>query len=172
MSHSKSKKQPTFRRLKRTLWPTFIVAVVLLTLAGQTKLDAQQSNVPARISGSDTTFLGRVDSSVVDLLLEALPKQFDDTKGTVLESKLLQTKKILDGETVWLKANWPSVPTEITIAIAGNNRVNKLAKLWNVNAERLSFNKTHKVSLTSVEKIAEQLETKAGGSDVPVHDWQ
>ena len=145
---------------KNILYPITIAVVAILIMAGSSRLSAQQSNVPEGLAGADTTVVARLDASVIDALLKELPNWGKEDQETVLESQLRQTKEILGEETVWLAANWPRIPTKVSLhfADADGTRVKRLSELWNFQDGELKVSWQWTVSLRSLTEAAERTE--------------
>ena len=118
MMHSQRRRLHKNHWLMSNLWLGLLATVAVLMFSDADHLCAQQTTVPTGISDVNTTFFGQIDASVIDTLLKELPNEGKgkgtEAKETVLENRLRQTKEILGGETIWLTANWPRVPTKIT----------------------------------------------------------
>ena len=143
---------------KNVLYPVMIAIVAILITSGSSRLSAQQSNVPEGLAGADTTVVARLEASVIDAVLKELPNWGKEDQETVLESQLRQTKEILGGETVWLVADWPRIPTKVSLhfADADGTRVKRLAELWNFKDGELKVSRQWMVSLRSLREAAEQ----------------
>ena len=171
MMHSQRRRLHKNHWLMSNLWLGLLATVAVLMFSDADHLCAQQTTVPTGISDVNTTFFGQIDASVIDTLLKELPNEGKgkgaEAKETVLENRLRQTKEILGGETIWLTANWPRVPTKITLSVADadGTRVSKLLKLWSLRTGKLVANQRFSVSLKSLRDVEKQ-------SDSPVEDWQ
>ncbi len=144
------------------------VATFAITMLPASALVAQQSKLPPEIGEPDTTFVGQADASVIDMLRKELPKPDANAAETVLENNLRQTKEILGGETIWFTANWPRIPTTVTISVddADGTRVSRLSKLWNLRSNKLVVNEICTVSLKSITKPEKPNENESE------NDWQ
>ena len=143
---------------KNVLYPVMIAIVAILITSGSSRLCAQQSNVPEGLAGVDTTVVARLEASVIDAVLKELPNWGKEGQETVLESQLRQTKEILGEETVWLAADWPRIPTKVSLHFtdADGTRVKRLSELWNFKDGELKVSWQWTVSLRSLTGTAEQ----------------
>ena len=143
---------------KNVLYAATIVTCAILFMSGSSRLFAQQSNVSEGLAGGDTTVVARLEASVIDAVLKELPNWGKEGQETVLESQLRQTKEILGGETVWLAADWPRIPTKVTLHLtdADGTRVKRLSKLWNFKDGELRVSWQWTVSLRSLTDAVEQ----------------
>ena len=143
---------------KNNLYSSVIIAIAVLKSFGADQLYAQQSNMPPGIGTADTTMIARLDASVIDSVLIELPNWGKEDQETVLESQLRQTKEIIGEEKVWLSADWPRVPTKVTLHVADTDgtRVKRLSELWNFKDGELKVSRQWTISLRSVTGTAEQ----------------
>ena len=142
------------RYSNRDYLPVLIAVVAVMVSLDANGVHAQQSNLPPGIVKADTTFVGRADADVLNVLMKRLPSRGEGEQETVLENKLRQTQQILADRPVWFTINWPSVPTEVNLFVDDSDgmRVNRLLKLWNYKDGNLLSNRRCLVSFRSLSE--------------------
>ena len=132
------------------------VTCAITVLLGTSQLLGQQSDSPASIVDANTTLVARVAPEALDALLYRTPKEKEAFGETVLEKRLRETKEVLDGQPVWVTADWPRIPFQVTICVGDpkGKKVTQLSKLWNVE-ERSRYSKLpYTVSFRAISDAA------------------
>ena len=139
---------------KFLLFATCAIVVVL----GTSQLLGQQADSPASIVDFHTTLVARVAPEALDALLYRTPEAEGASGETQLEKRLRGTKEVLDGQPLWVTADWPRIPTQVTICVGDptGKKVTQLNKLWNVG-ERSPYSKIpYTVSFRAINDAALQ----------------
>ena len=125
---------------------------VIAILYGASQLFAQQPDPLIGIVNDNTTLVARVAPEALDAWLYRASESKETTSETTLEKRLRQTKEILDGQPVWVTADWPRVPTRMTINVADpdGEKVNQLIKLWNVDEEIAYAGRMYMISVQAI----------------------
>ena len=107
--------------------------VGLLTLSGfLNDLQAQEFEQVSAHINAQTSVVVRIDSTVLDALIEAAKQSENDSEQTVLQLRLKQTREILGSDPIWLTIGFPNPPLSVQILVRDpdDKRIEKLKDLW------------------------------------------
>lgn len=115
-----------FLKIKTCLTVAIATFLVIYPACGQ-----QLSQALAHVD-DETCLLVRIDSSVLDILSNAAKQKDKATGPTVLQARLTQTRKLLDGDPIWLIVGFPQTPPRLRFLIRDpdGKRIDALKDLW------------------------------------------